>query len=58
VNNNNRRRSTMSANAPAGSTTKNTGIAAAAWTRLTINGEVEICVISQPAPTFCIHVPV
>src|SRR5271156_1271696 len=58
VNNSNRRRSTMSASAPAGSTTKNTGTAAAAWTRLTINGEVESCVISQPAPTFCIHVPV
>ncbi len=48
----------MSARAPAGRTTKNTGTAAAACTRLTINGEVESCVISQPAPTFCIQVPV
>jgi hypothetical protein len=48
----------MSANAPAGSTTKNTGTAAAACTRPTISGDVVSCVISQPAPTFCIQVPV
>ena len=27
-------------------------------TRLTINGDMVSCVISHPAPTFCIHVPV
>ena len=53
-----RRRSTMSASAPAGSTTRNTGTAAAACTRPTISGEVVSWVINQPAPTFCIHVPV
>src|SRR5436305_3721276 len=57
VNNSSRRRSTMSARAPAGSTATNTGIAEAACTRLTIRGESESCVMSQPAPTFCIHVP-
>ena len=31
---------------------------AAACTRLTISGDMVSCVISQPAPTFCIHVPV
>src|SRR5262249_50821029 len=39
VNNKSRRRSTMSANAPAGSTTRNTGTALAACTRLTIRGD-------------------
>gem|GEM_PF-6896637 len=58
VNSRSRRRSTMSASAPAGSTTKKTGIADAPCTRLTISGDVVSCVISQPAPTFCIHVPV
>jgi len=58
VNNKRRRRSTMSASAPAGSTTRNTGMAPAACTRLTISGEVVSCVMYQPAPTFCIHVPV
>ena len=48
----------MSANAPAGRMTRNTGRAAAACTNPTIRGFMVICVISQPAPTFCIHVPV
>ena len=54
----NRRRSTMSARAPAGRITRNTGNAAAACTSPTMNGFMVICVISQPAPTFCIQVPV
>ena len=53
-----RRRSTMSASAPAGRITRNTGNAAAACTRPIINGFMVICVINQPAPTFCIHVPI
>src|SRR5437868_936393 len=56
--NNNRRRSIMSASAPAGRMTRKTGTVAAACTRLTISGDIVSCVISQPAPTFCIHVPV
>ena len=54
----NRRRSTRSASAPAGSMTRKTGIVIAACTRPTINGDIVSCVINQPAPTFCIHVPV
>ena len=48
----------MSASAPAGRITRNTGSVVAAVTRLTINGDMVSCVISQPAPTFCIQVPV
>ena len=58
VSNRKRRRSTMSASAPAGRITRNTGRAAAACTSPIINGFMVICVISQPAPTFCIQVPV
>src|SRR5947209_13729326 len=48
----------MSANAPAGRITRNTGNMVAACTSPTIKGDIVSCVISQPAPTFCIHVPV
>src|SRR5215469_8680017 len=48
----------MSAKAPAGKITKNTGKLVAACTRLTISGDGVSPVIIQPAPTFCIHVPV
>ena len=48
----------MSASAPAGRMTRNTGSAAAVCTSPIISGFMVICVISQPAPTFCIHVPV
>src|SRR5262249_25811449 len=54
----NRRRSTISASAPAGKMTRKTGRVAAAVTRLIFNGDVVSWVINQPAPTFCIHVPV
>src|SRR5437588_4894292 len=47
----------MSASAPAGRMTRNTGNVVAAVTRLTISGDVVSCVMSQPAPTFCIQVP-
>jgi len=53
-----RRRSTRSANAPAGRITRKTGTSIAACTKPTINGDMVSWVISQPAPTFCIHVPV
>ncbi len=46
------RRSTMSARAPAGRTSKKNGTLAAAWTRATINAEVSSSVISQAAATF------
>ncbi len=48
----------MSASAPAGKMTRNTGSAPAACTNPIISGFMVICVISQPAPTFCIQVPV
>src|SRR5271165_601804 len=48
----------MSASAPAGKMTRKTGRVVATWTRLTINGDSVSWVISQPAPTFCIQVPV
>src|SRR5580692_830204 len=54
----NRRRSTMSARAPAGKMTRKTGSVVAACTKPTINGDIVSCVISQPEPTFCIQVPV
>ena len=54
----NRRRSTKSASAPAGRITRNTGSVLAAWTRLIISGDMVSWVMSQPAPTFCIQVPV
>src|ERR1700688_3904170 len=52
-----RRRSTMSASAPAGSASSISGKLSAASTSATIDGEDESEVISQPAPTSCIQVP-
>src|SRR5438046_10404002 len=52
-----RRRSTMSARAPAGSASSISGRLSAASTSATIDGEDESDVINQPAPTSCIHVP-
>src|SRR5882672_2627688 len=52
-----RRRSTMSATAPAGNASNIIGMLSAASTSATIDGEDESEVISQPAPTSCIHVP-
>src|SRR5438128_3379118 len=57
VTSNSRRRSTMSATAPAGSPTTKTGRLVALCTRATINGDGESEVIDHAAPTFCIHVP-
>ena len=54
----NRRRSTMSARAPAGRITRKTGNVLAAWTNPILRGDIVSWVISQPAPTFCIQVPV
>ena len=51
------RRSTMSATAPASTAKRNTGSVVAAWTAATIWGEGARLVISQPAPTSFIHVP-
>src|SRR5271169_1907761 len=48
----------MSASAPAGKMTRKTGRVVAACTRPTINGDIVSWVISHPAPTFCIQVPV
>src|SRR5260221_12979146 len=52
-----RRRSTMSASAPAGSASSITGKLSAASMRATIEGDDESDVINQPAPTSCIQVP-
>src|SRR6266404_5956543 len=52
-----RRRSTMSASAPAGSASSISGKLSAASTSATIDGDDESDVISQPAPTSCIQVP-
>src|SRR5216684_2832573 len=52
-----RRRSTISATAPAGSPTTKTGRLVALCTRATINGDGESEVIAHAAPTFCIQVP-
>ena len=41
-----------------GKITRNTGRVVAAVTRLTIRGDMVSWVMSQPAPTFCIQVPV
>src|SRR5258705_805328 len=57
VTSNSRRRSTMSAIAPAGSPTTKTGRLVALCTRATINGDGASDVIDHAAPTFCIHVP-
>ncbi len=58
VKSNSLRRSTTSAMAPAGSTTRNTAILPAACTSPTIKGDMVSEVISHAAPTFCIQVPV
>src|SRR5207249_5050583 len=47
----------MSASAPAGSASSITGKLSAASTSATIDGDDESDVISQPAPTSCIQVP-
>src|SRR2546430_13793707 len=52
-----RRRSTISAPAPAGSPTRKTGRLVALCTRATINGDGESDVMAHAALTFCIHVP-
>src|SRR5213594_1116065 len=52
-----RRRSTMSASAPAGSASSISGKLSAASTSATSEGEEESEVINQPAPTSCIQVP-
>src|SRR3989449_5743347 len=52
-----RRRSTISATAPAGSPTRKTGRLVALCTRATINGDGESEVMAHAALTFCIHVP-
>src|SRR6266850_1534760 len=52
-----RRRSTISATAPAGNPTTRTGRLVALCTRATINGDGESEVIAHAAPTFCIPVP-
>ena len=57
ITNNNRRRSTMSASAPAGNAANTTGKLPAVSTRATSSGESVNEVISQLSPTSCIHVP-
>jgi hypothetical protein len=52
-----RRRSTMSARAPAGSAVRKTGSVTADCTSATCAGDPPSDPISQTAPTFCIHVP-
>ena len=47
----------MSARAPAGSASRNIGSAPATCTRATASGLADSEVISQPAPTSCIQVP-
>ena len=51
------RRSTMSASAPPGRASRNTGMMVAACTMATISGRGASTVISQPAPVFCNQVP-
>jgi hypothetical protein len=53
----NSRRSTMSASAPPGSASRNTGRMVAACTIATTIGFGSSVVISQPAPVFCSQVP-
>jgi hypothetical protein len=57
VNSSKRRRSRMSATAPAGSPTRNTGRLVAPWISATISGEEESEVMYHAAATFCIQVP-
>ena len=47
----------MSASAPAGSASRKIGSVVAPWTSATMNGDGASEVISQPAPTSCIQVP-
>ena len=53
-----RRRSTISARAPAGRASKKAGKLDADCINATIIGEAETELISQAAPTFCIQVPI
>ncbi len=53
-----RRRSRISAAAPAGSARRKAGAVAAPWTSATIRGSGVRVVISQPAPTVFIQVPI
>ena len=53
-----RRRSTMSARAPAGSANTNIGNVVATWTSATISGLEARPVINQDAAEFCIQVPI
>ena len=53
-----RRRSTMSARAPAGSANTNIGNVVATWTSATISGLEARPVINQDAAAFCIQVPI
>ena len=57
VQSNSWRRSTISASAPAGSPTRNTGKLVAACTKATMVGEAASDVINHAAPTLCIQVP-
>ena len=52
-----RRRSRISARAPAGKDNKNMGRVVATCTRATSTGDLVREVMSQAAPTFCIQVP-
>ena len=52
-----RRRSKMSASAPAGRPMRKTGRSVAVWTSATSVGEDERSPISHAAPTFCIIEP-
>src|SRR5215470_1280662 len=52
-----RRRSRMSASAPAGSPRRKIGSVVATWTRATVSGSGSRPVISQPAAAFCSQVP-
>ena len=52
-----RRRSTMSAIAPAGRLNRNMGKVVAAWTSATSNGSGRRLVISHAAAAFCIQLP-
>src|SRR5438477_3188366 len=57
ITNNRRRRSTMSARAPAGNATRTTGRLPAVSTSATRTGEGVNEVINHDSPTSCIHVP-
>ena len=57
VTSNKRRRSTISASAPAGSANKKSGALSAVCINATMKGVGAKFVINHSAPTFCIHVP-